>query len=449
MNRWFQRVGPLLWLTALAVMVGGFMASDGGSAGSSIQIITVRSTINPVVSDFVAKSIRKAAAQGAECVIIELDTPGGLDTAMRDIVQAILNAPVPVVVYVAPSGARAASAGVMITLASHIAAMAPGTNIGAAHPVGLGEGKMDEAMSRKVENDAAAYAKSLAEQRGRNVQWAVKAVRESESVSAHKALELRIIDLVAESEDELIKKIDGMEVTTIAGTKRLQLKGLPRHTIEMGWRHRILDTLSNPNIAYILMMLGFYGLFFELSNPGVVFPGVFGAICLILAFFALQTLPVNYAGVLLILLGIALFIAEVKVTSYGVLTLGGIVALTLGSLMLFESPEPYLRVSWYILVPTVATTAGFFLFALSFALKAHIAKPTTGREGLIGMQGRVVVPVQPGGEGKVFVHGEYWYAESDEEIGRGETVEVAAVSGMKLKVRKVRGPDRDKKEGTP
>ncbi len=431
-----RRMYATQWWWGLLVLLILCTASYGSTGGGYIQVLSIRSTINPVISDFITKSINKAVSGGAACVIIELDTPGGLDTAMRDIVQAILNSPVPIVVYVAPSGARAASAGVMITLASHIAAMAPGTNIGAAHPVGLGEGKMDEAMTQKVLNDASAYAKSLAEQRGRNVQWAVKAVRESESASAAKALELRIIDVIAESQDELIKKIDGREVTTVAGSKKLQLKGLPLQRVQMDWRHRVLDTLSNPNIAYILMMLGFYGLFFELSNPGVVFPGVFGAICLILAFFALQTLPVNYAGILLILLGIALFIAEIKVTSYGVLTLGGIVALTLGSIMLFESPEQYLRVSWYIIVPTVATTAGFFLFALSFALKSHLAKPTTGREGLIGMKGKVLVSLRP--EGKVFVHGEYWNAESDEEIKEGEFIEVVGVSGLKLKVRRVR-----------
>jgi membrane-bound serine protease (ClpP class) len=364
-----------------------------------------------------------------------MDTPGGLDTAMRDIVQSILNSPLPVVVYVAPSGARAASAGVLITMAAHIAVMAPGTNIGAAHPVGLGGGKMDETMLKKVENDAAAYAKSLAEQRGRNVEWAVKAVRESESVSARKALELGIIDLVASSLPELIEKIDGREIETVYGKKTLALKDLPVESSEMGWRYRLLDTLSNPNIAYILMMLGFYGLFFELSNPGVIFPGVFGAICLILAFFALQTLPVNYAGVLLILLAIILFLAEIKVTSYGVLSLGGIVALLLGSLMLIESPDPALRVSWYVILPMVATTAGFFLFAVSFALRAQMRQPTTGQEGLVGKRAKVMTPIRE--EGKVFVHGEYWNAESDETFEVGDTVEIVSVSELMLKVKSV------------
>ncbi|MEW6439512.1 MAG: nodulation protein NfeD [bacterium] len=434
-----KRAGTVRRILLLALLAAGAWRLWGSSAGHSadrfVLVTDIRSTINPGISNFVGKTIEEAAREGAACIILQMDTPGGLDTAMRDIVQDELNSPVPVVVYVAPSGARAASAGVLITLASHIAAMAPGTNIGAAHPVGLGGGQTDETMLKKVENDAAAYARSLAEQRGRNADWAVKAVRESDSISAEKALELKVIDLIAPDLTDLIRRIDGREVKTVAGVQKLELKDLPIRKKEMNWRFRLLDTLSNPNIAYILMVLGFYGLFFELSSPGVIFPGVFGAICLILAFFALQTLPVNYAGVLLILLAILLFIAEIKVTSYGVLTLGGIVAMVLGSLMLFESPEPYLRVSWYIILPTVATTAAFFVFALSFALKAQMAKPTTGQEGLIGMHGRVVVPLRP--EGKVFVHGEFWNAHSEEEIDKDEAVEVVGVSDLMLRVRRL------------
>jgi membrane-bound serine protease (ClpP class) len=405
-------------------------------AGGTVPLLVIQSTINPAISDYVEKGLEKAAREGAPCVILEMDTPGGLDTAMRDIVQSILNSPVPVVVYIAPSGARAASAGVLITMAAHVAAMAPGTNIGAAHPVGLGGEKMDETMLKKVENDAAAYAKSLAEQRGRNVDWAVKAVRESESVSATKALELRVIDLMAKDRAELLEKINGREVQTVRGKKTIQVKDLAVEPIEMSWRYRLLDALSNPNIAYLLMMLGFYGLFFELSSPGVIFPGVFGAICLILAFFALQTLPVNYAGVLLILLAIILFIAEIKVTSYGVLTLGGVIAMILGSLMLFDSPEPYLRVSWYVIFPLVLTTVGFFVFALSFALKAQLKKPTTGREGLLGMRGKALSALNP--HGRVFVHGEYWSAESEEAIETGSTIEVTGVHELTLKVKEVK-----------
>jgi len=441
-SRMYQRPSKSLRSRSFRVFVFtlllgmGLFALPGAKSSDRFVLVTeVKSTINPGISDFVTKTIQEASTEGAACVILQLDTPGGLDTAMRDIVQAILNSPIPVVVYVAPSGARAASAGVMITLASHVAAMAPGTNIGAAHPVGLGGGKMDDTMLKKVENDAAAYSRSLAEQRGRNVDWAEKAVRESESVSAEKALELKIIDVIASGIPELIEKIEGRDVRTIMGVQRLEIKALPVRTLEMGWRYRLLDTLSNPNIAYILMMLGFYGLFFELSNPGVIFPGVFGAICLILAFFALQTLPVNYAGILLILLSLLLFVAEIKVTSYGVLTLGGIISMILGSLMLFESPEPYLRVSWYIILPTVLATAAFFVFGLSLALKAQMAQPTTGQEGLVGMRGRVISSLRP--EGKIFVHGEYWNAQSDEEIEKGEAIEVVGVSDLMLTVKRI------------
>lgn len=427
--------GFVLVLAAIA-----FLCRFSGAEPSApfVAVMTIKSTINPGISDFAVKVLQDAAAEGSACIVLQLDTPGGLDTAMRDIVQAILNSPVPVVVYVAPSGARAASAGVMITLASHVAAMAPGTNIGAAHPVGLGGGQMDETMLKKVENDAAAYAKSLAEQRGRNVEWAVKAVRESESVSAEKALELKIIDLIAGSLPELLEQLEDREVKTLFGARKLQIKNLPVREIEMGWRYRLLDALSNPNIAYILMVLGFYGIFFELSNPGVIFPGVFGAICLILAFFALQTLPVNYAGILLILLALLLFIAEIKVTSYGVLTLGGIISMILGSLMLFESPEPYLRLSWYIILPTVLTTAALVVFGLSFALKAQLSRPKTGREGLIGLRGTALTDLDP--EGKVFVHGEYWNARSEEPVRRGERVEILEVSDLLLVVKKAASP---------
>jgi membrane-bound serine protease (ClpP class) len=233
----------------------------------------------------------------------------------------------------------------------------------------------------------------------------------------------------------LIEQVDGKEIETVWGKKTLALKGVPIENLDMGWRYRLLDVLSNPNIAYILMMLGFYGLFFELSNPGVIFPGVFGAICLILAFFAMQTLPVNYAGVLLILLAIVLFIAEIKVTSYGILSLGGVVSLLLGSLMLIESPDPALRISWLVIIPVVATTAAFFLFAMSFALRAQMRQPATGREGLVGRRAKVVSPIKPAG--KVFVHGEYWNAESEDELEPGDTAEIVSVSELTLQVKKV------------
>ena len=290
-------------------------------------------------------------------------------------------------------------------------------------------------MLKKVENDAAAYARSLAEQRGRNVEWAVAAVRESASVSATKALELHIIDIIADNVDDLLNQINGREVETRAGKKTLNVEGLSVREVNMGWRYKMLDILGNPTIAYLLMMGGLAGLFFELQSPGAIFPGVFGGICLILAFFGLQTLPINYAGILLILLAILLFVAEVKVTSYGVLTLGGIIAMTLGSLMLFESPEPAFRIGWDVILPTVLVTAGFFVFVVSFALKAQLRQPTTGQEGLVGMRGKALTAVNP--EGKVFVHGEYWNAESDEPIEKGARVEIVSVCELMLTVKKV------------
>lgn len=405
------------------------------SSQPRVHVIRVDSTINPAIEEFILQSIHSAAKAEVESLIIELDTPGGLYTSMQNIIKGIFNAPIPIIVYVSPSGARAASAGVLITMAAHLAAMAPGTNIGAAHPVNLGGGGMDEEMKKKVENDAIAYIQSIAKKRGRNEDWAAQAVKESVSVTAEKALELNVIDVVVSNLPELLTVVHGREVTMDSGTRKLNTKDVEIIRVEMGWRYRVLNTLSNPNIAYLLMILGFYGLIFELSNPGAILPGILGGICLILGLYSLQTLPINYAGLLLFLFGIVLLILEIKVTSYGALTIGGIVSMVLGSIMLFESPEPYLRASWSVIIPAVATTVGFILFALSFALKARLSKPVTGQEGLIGEMG-VVYSRLDKKEGKVFVHGEYWNAESDEVLEVGEKVEVLQVKGLKLKVKK-------------
>jgi len=412
------------------------LSLSAGSSRPQVQVIQVDSTINPAIEEFILQSINKAAQAEVEALIIELDTPGGLDTSMRNIVKGIFNSSVPIIVYVYPSGARAASAGVMITLAAHVAAMVPGTNIGAAHPVNLGGGGMDEEMKKKVENDAVAYVQGIARKRGRNEEWAAQAVRESVSVTAEKALELNIIDIVASNLQELLAAAHGRKVTLDSGPKELNTQDAEIIRTEMGWRHKILNTLSNPNIAYLLMILGFYGLIFELSSPGAILPGILGGICLILGLYSLQTLPINYAGLLLFLFGIMLLILEVKVTSYGALTIGGVVSMLLGSVMLFESPAPYLRASWSVIIPAVATTAGLILFALGFALKARLSKPVTGKEGLIGEIGTVYSKLDKGQEGKVFVHGEYWNAESEEVLEVGEKVEVTQVKGLKLRVRK-------------
>ena len=354
---------------------------------------------------------------------------------MRDIVKAILNSDIPIIVYVAPGGARAASAGVMITLASNIAVMAPGTNIGAAHPVALGGKKIDEEMEKKVVNDAVAYIKSIAIKRDRNAKWAEEAVRKSVSITEREALKLKVIDLIASDLETLLEQIDQREVTTPRGSLTLHTKGVQPVYIDMGFRYNVLNALSNPNIAYILMMLGLLGLYFEMAHPGVIFPGVIGGICLILSFFAFQTLPINYAGILLILLAIILFIAEVKVTSFGLLTIGGIISMFLGSLMLFESPLPYLRVSWSVLIPVVLATSALFILSAALAFKAYLSKPSTGMEGLIGEIGMAKTEIS--NNGKVFIHGEYWDAYSNNVVPEGERVRVIGVEKLRLNVEKL------------
>ncbi len=402
-----------------------------------VTVITVDGVINPVSAEFIGKSIREAKERAEDALVIKLDTPGGLDTSMRSIVKEIVGSEVPVIAFVAPSGARAASAGVFITLAAHIAAMAPGTNIGAAHPVTVG-GKLDKTMSEKVTNDAAAYIRSLAESRGRNADWAERSVRESISATENEALKEHVIDLVARDVPSLLSAIDGRKIRTAFGERILKTGDAKVVNKEMGLRFRILNFISDPNVAYILMLLGFYGLFFELTSPGAVFPGVAGGICLILAFYAFQTLPVNYAGLLLIVLAIILFILEVKIVSHGVLTVGGIVAMTIGSLMLFESPGPFVRLSLYLILPAVLATALFFTLTIRLALKAHRRKPVTGKEELIGMEGIAKTDITSEG-GMVSLHGELWSAFSGEPIAKDARVIVEEVSGLRMKVRKKQG----------
>ena len=412
--------------------------STGAAAPAQItpvyDVMTVSAPITPAVYKFFSRVLNEAVEEGAAGIVILLDTPGGLDLAMRDIVKEILNAPLPVFVYVYPSGARAASAGVMITIAAHVAAMAPGTNIGAAHPVAIGSGKMDETMARKVENDAVAYVKSIAVKRNRNLEWVEKAVRESVSVTAEEALKLNVIDYVASDLQELLRKADGREILLSSGKITLKTDGAELREIAMGIRERILTALSDPNIAYLLLMIGLAGLYFEFSTPGAILPGVVGGISLILAFFALQTLPVNFAGVLLILFGVILFIAEIKIVSHGLLAVAGILSLALGSLFLFESPIPALRVSFQVLIPTVIITSVFFIAVVSLAVKAQMRRPRTGKEGMVGGTGKAVTDVHEAG--RVLVRGEYWNAVSPEPIGEGETVLVTGMRGLVLEVKK-------------
>jgi Nodulation efficiency protein NfeD len=405
------------------------------SGGNRINLIEVDSIINPVSAEYIIDSIKTSEKESAQCLIIKLDTPGGLDTSMRQIIKEMLNTQVPIIVYVAPDGARAASAGVFITMAAHVAAMAPGTNIGAAHPVSMGGGKMSREMSEKVENDAVAYIQSIATKRKRNLEWAEKAVRESVSIKADEALKINVIDLVSPNLDDLLQKLDGRKVDIDGKKVILATKGATVRDLKMTLREKILATLTDPNIAYILMMLGVAGLYFELAHPGAIFPGVIGAICLILAFYSFQVLSVNYAGILFIILAIILFLAEIKVASYGLLSIGGTLSLLLGSLMLFDSSSPYLRPSLAVLLATIAITAAFFMTVATIAFRAYIRKPASGSEGMIGLAGVATSRIAP--SGKVFVHGEYWNAESEEVIDEGAGVEVIGIKGLQVKVKKL------------
>ncbi len=427
-----SRVSHILVGVLLAAMLLWACPLAAGGATGEVYVVKVSGTINPGLAEYLIRSMEQASREEADCLVIQLDTPGGLALSMRSIVMAMLSSQVPVVVYVSPSGARAASAGVMITLAADIAAMAPGTNMGAAHPVNLGQKEMDGTMAEKVVNDMVAYTKSIAEKRGRNSDWAERAIRESVSVTEKEALELNVIDLIAEDLDDLLEKIDGWDLKD-KGT--LHTKGVKRVVLTESLRDKILKTLSDPNIAYLLMMIGLAGLYFELSHPGTIFPGVIGAMSLILAFFAFQTLPVNYAGVLLIALAIILFVLEMKVASYGLLSLGGVISLFLGSLMLFEGTAPGMRLSWRVLVPTVVMVSGFFVAVAGLVFRSQVSKPRTGDKGLVGEVGVAKSRLEP--EGKVFVHGELWNAVAPGSIEPGAKVRVVSVDSLLLRVEQV------------
>ena len=427
-----RRILTAIFIAALLIFAG---ASFAGDSKPSFDVITVNSAITPPIAKYILENIELSAKGGADGLIILLDTPGGLDLAMRDIAKSILNAPIPVIVYVYPSGARAASAGVIITVSAHIAAMAPGTNIGAAHPVAIGiGGGMDKTMAKKVENDAAAYVRGIAAQRGRNADWVERAVRKSESITAEDALRSRVIDFVATDVKNLLEQMDKKTVLLSSGKVKLVLKtkGAIVNEKKMSLRHKILATLSDPNIAYILMLVGLAGIYFEFTNPGAILPGVIGGISLILAFFAMQTLPVNFAGVLLILFGVLLFIAEIKVISHGLLTVGGIISLFLGSLMLFNSPDPALRVSFKVLIPSVAIISLFFAAVIALVVKAQMQIQYTGSEGMAGEEGEAVTDVHD--DGRVFIKGEHWHAFSDKKIEKGKKIRVVKVEGLKLKI---------------
>lgn len=447
-------------LTAFLLVAVGAASSEA----THVNVIELdNQIISPVTSQYIESAIERSESDGAVCLVIKLDTPGGLLDTTRSIVKQIMNAHVPVAVYVAPSGSRAGSAGVFITLAAHVAAMAPSTNIGAAHPVVMGEGggpvrrlikrfkasehrrakqeqqpeetveeEQQDPMAAKVINDTVAWITTIARARGRNEAWAKQAVTESVSVTETEAVEQHIVDFVASDVPELLERVDGRTVRVANTDVALATRGAAVVDIPMSRRQQFLAVITNPNIAYLLMMLGTFGLIFEFTHPGIGFPGIAGLICLLLALYAFQTLPVSYVAVALFALGLLLLIAEIKVMSGGLLTLGGVIALTLGSLMLFESPEPTMRVSFHVIIPTVATLTGIVLLLLQRALRAQTQRVATGAQGLLGEIGVASTVLDP--DGQVFVHGELWNASSPHSIRSGEKVRVVRVEGLQLLV---------------
>jgi membrane-bound serine protease (ClpP class) len=400
----------------------------------SVVSLKIDGVINPAAAAFIERGIEKAHEKNAECLVIQMDTPGGLLKSTRVIVSSFLESKIPIIVYVSPGGAQAGSAGVFITMAAHIAAMAPGTNIGAAHPVDM-EGKMDSVMSEKVTNDAAAFIRTIAEKRNRNLKWAENAVRKSQAITETEALDTNVIDLIAKNLDDLLSQIDGKQVETVDGMVTLHTKGARIEQMEMEWAEKLLDLLSNPNIALILFQLGTIGLILELYNPGSIFPGIVGVISLVLAFYSMHTLPINYAGLALIIFGIILFLLEIKIISHGMLAIGGAVSTFLGSIMLIRTSSvlEFVELSWSVIFASVIITTIFFVFILGLGIKAQRRKPTTGVEGLTGESGDVVEILKP--EGVVRVNGELWNAESlSGTIEKGHRIRVVRINGLKLLV---------------
>ena len=433
-------------ILALHLTIIGIVALCQGASSQTSEdtvpkkavVISVDASINPSTAEYISSGIKQALEEKAECLIIKLNTPGGLLKSTRVIVTEILDSEVPVIVFVYPGGSQSASAGVFITLAGHIAAMAPGTNIGAAHPVTM-QGEQDSIMIEKATNDAAAFIRTISEKRARNVEWAEDAVRKSLSITETEALRESVIDLIAISVDDLLDKIDGRKISLPSGEKVLETKNAEEIDVEPNFKQKLLSLLSDPNIAYIMLMIGLFGIMFELYNPGAIFPGVIGAISLIVAFYSLHTLPVNYAGLALIIFSIILFIAEIKVVSHGLLTIGGVISLILGSIMLVDADSTLevIKISWKVILVIVIFTVAFFVVAIGFGIKAQTRKPTTGAEGIIGEEGEAISNLDP--EGQVRVHGELWYAESPEgSISPGTKVIVTGISNLKLTVSRLK-----------
>jgi membrane-bound serine protease (ClpP class) len=422
--------------SCIALLLAGVtvLAQSKDGAEPHVALIAIDGTINPAVADFIHESIARAKATEARALIIQLDTPGGLVESTRAIVKDMLATPVPIIVYVGPSGARAGSAGVFITLAAHVAAMAPATNIGAAHPVaGSGE-EVKGAMGEKILNDMAAFSEAIAQKRGRNTEWAIDAVRKSVSITETEALKKKVIDLVAQDINDLLQRSGGRTVDVGGNKQDLVLKNVRVVRYEMNLKQTILNSIAHPNIAYLLLMAGILGLYMEFAHPGVIFPGVAGAICLLLAFASLQLLPINYTGLALVILGIGLLIGEAFYPSFGVLGIGGMISLTLGSLLLFDTPISDFGVDRTIVFTAVGTLGSFVLAVSYLVFRSQKEKVTLGIEGLMGETGVVREKLSP--TGRIFVHGEIWKAQADDEIDVGERVEVVSVDGMVLKVRR-------------
>jgi membrane-bound serine protease (ClpP class) len=424
---------------ALAFLLA-LLATATARAGQRVVVLTLNDSIQPASLRYLERGLTAADEAGAELTVLELNTPGGLLTSLRQMTTAITEAERPVVVYVTPGGAQAASAGFFLLIAADVAAMAPGTNAGAAHPVG-GEGEdLGKTIAEKVTNDAAALMRSLAEQRGRSVEWAEKAVRESLSYTEKEALDKKLIDLVAKDRGDLLRALDGRTVKRFDGREeKLTLDSPEIVVVAPNAGDRLLSAIAHPNIAYLLMLLGMVGIYFELAHPGAILPGVLGGVSILLALFALSVLPVNFVGVLLILLAIGFFIAEVKVTSYGLLAVAGLVSFVLGSLMLVDSPFPAMRVGISVVIPAALFVAAVVMFLLTRVLRVHRTAPLTGAEGLIGEVGDAVGTIGPD-EGKVFVHGEYWDALASSRVPAGSRVRVAGIEGKRLRVEPVGAP---------
>ena len=443
---WFIKYGILqaallfiitLFLFVLAPSLWGDDQKDkpwNPADHSRIYLVTLRGSINPGAAELLKRALKEADMGQATCLVIELDTPGGLVSTLRDMVQEVMASTIPTVVYVTPSGAQAASAGAILTVAAHVAAMAPGTNIGAAHPVNLGSGgEKDETMKQKAENDLAAMARSVATERGRNAEWAESAVRESVSASAREALKLKVIDILAKDLGDLIQQLDGRTVSLPDGSAKLVISNHEIIQIKESLREKILRTIADPNIAYILMMIGMTGLYFEFAHPGTIFPGTIGAICLLLGLFALQALPVTTAGLLLLLLAVVLFVMELIIASHGILGAAGLAALLLGSIMLFDTAKTGVSIDTGVLWTTLLGVGSFLAAIIYLVTRATLSRPKSGAEGLIGEKGLVRKTVGKR-SGKVFLHGELWTAVSEETLPVDTEVKVIGVDGLKLRV---------------